>query len=82
MPAVDLIRDKIAKLYETNPNIHVNVSLTHPKLCLINVPAVIRGVYPHIFRIEEQSDGASKCHTLQYNDVLTRRIEIIELDQK
>lgn len=81
MPTVDAIRAKIAKLYETNPNIHVNVSLTHPKICLVSVPAVIQGVYPHIFRIEERSEGSPRCYTLQYNDVLTHRIEILELDQ-
>ena len=36
----------------------------------------------HIFRIEERSDGSVKYHTLQYNDVLTRRIEILELNEQ
>lgn len=81
MSAVDSIRSQIEGLYRTDPHIHVNVSLTHPKLCLIDVPAVLCGVYPHIFRIEEHSDGMTRCHTLQYNDVVTHRIEILELKQ-
>jgi len=39
---------------------------------------VIKGVYPHIFQIEERSSGSTKCHTLQYTDVLLHHIEIVE----
>ena len=79
MSATDSIRLRIEQLYKTNPHVHLNVSLSHPKLTLVNVPAVILGVYPHIFRIEECCDGMPKCHTLQYSDVVTKRIEILEL---
>lgn len=79
MNALDVIKYKIKKLYNTNPNIHVNVSITRPKVVLKNEPATIKNIYPHIFQIEEHSSGTPRCHTLQYSDILTKQIEIVEL---
>lgn len=79
MNALDVIKYKIKKLYNTNPNIHVNVSITRSKVALKNEPAIIKNIYPHIFQIEEHSSGAPRCHTLQYSDILTKQIEIVEL---
>lgn len=79
MTALDIVKSKIIKLYKTNPNIHINVSMTNPRVNLSNEPVVIKGVYPHIFQIEERSSSSPKCHTLQYNDILLHYIEIIEL---
>ena len=79
MTVLDVVKNNIRKLYETNPNIHVNRSIAHPRLQLQNDPAVIKSVYPHVFRIEEYSSGTPECHTLKYADILTHQIEIIEL---
>ncbi len=79
MSALDLIKSQIKALYETNPNIHINISLSHPRLSFTNDPVVIKGVYPHVFRIEETSSGVPKCHTLQYTDVLTGQVSIEEM---
>lgn len=73
------IKDKIKKLYKNNPNIHINVFMKRPNICLRNEPAIIKGVYPHIFQIEERSSGVSKCYTIQYTDILTKCIEIVEI---
>ena len=81
MDALDLIRQKIRFLYEHNPNIHINLTMTHPKVDLKNSPAVIRGIYPHVFRIEECVSGYPQCHTLQYKEILTGQIEIVELKE-
>lgn len=81
MTSLDIIKNKIQRLYKTNPNIHINVAITSPKVNLKNEPVVIKGVYPHIFQIEERSSGSTKCHTLQYTDVLLHHIEIIELGE-
>jgi len=81
MTSLDIIRDNIKKLYETNPNIHIDVAITSPKVNLKNQPVVIKGVYPHIFQIEETSSGSPKCHTLQYADVLLHHIDILELEK-
>lgn len=79
MSALDLIKSQIKALYETNPNIHINISLSHPRSSFTNDPVVIKGVYPHVFRIEETSSGVPKCHTLQYTDVLTGQVSIEEM---
>lgn len=79
MTALDRIKDQIARLYKTDPNIHVSLSLSRPKLEIKNDPAVIKNVYSNVFRIEERSTGAPQCHTLQYTDILTGQIAIAEL---
>ncbi len=73
------LREKIKKLVSQNANIHINVSLSKPKLNLKNEPVKITGVYAHIFQIEEYSTGVPVRYTLQYADVIIKRIEIIEL---
>ena len=59
--------------------IRINVSLRQPKLHLNDVPVKITGVYRHIFQVEEDSSGQPKRHALQYADVLTHDIEILDL---
>jgi uncharacterized protein Veg len=81
MATESYIRAQILQLFQTNPNIHMNVSLSRPKLVLENAPAKILSVYPHIFQIEECSCGAPKKHILQYSDILTRHIVITELEE-
>ena len=72
------IRKRILERYRSNPKIRINVSITQPKLRLSNVPVEITGVYAHIFQIEETSSGQPKRHALQYTDVLTHNIEILD----
>lgn len=79
MNTLERIRERIRRRYEADPLVHLNVSLAHPKLELRGVPAVIKDVYPHVFRIEETSSGVPQCHTLQYTDVYTGHVEILEL---
>lgn len=81
MANIEYIKRKIKKLYETNPNVHINVKLTHPKLTVNTTPAVIKGVYPNIFRIEENISGHPRCHTVQYTEVLLGQVNISELGQ-
>ena len=78
MNTIDSIKKGIHTLYKTNPNIHVNVSISNKKVNLRNKAAVIKGVYPHVFRIQNSSDSR-ECYTLQYIDVLTGTIDILEL---
>ena len=79
---IDEIKSRIKALYETNPQIHMNVTLSRPKVNLQNDAVTIKGVYPHVFIIEEYSKGTPHCHTLQYVDVFTKRIEILELENE
>ena len=80
MTLLDKIKSEIRRLYETNPDITVNLVMNSPKVCLNNCPAIIKGVYPHIFQIEEHSSDSPKCYTIQYTDILTGHIEIAELN--
>jgi len=73
------IRQRILERYQSDPNIRINVSLRQPRLHLNNVPVKITGVYRHIFQVEEDSSGQSKRHALQYADVLTHDIELLDL---
>ncbi len=82
MNALDLIREKIKHLYNTNPQVHLNVNIKRPRVILENSEATITGVYPHIFIIEECTSGTPKQHTLQYTDVLIKNIVILELEEK
>ena len=75
MAALDIIKMKMKQLYETQPNVHVNMVLDKKKT--YNEPVVITGVYAHIFRIE---DKHGESHTMRYGDLLTRSIEIAELN--
>ena len=73
------IRQRISDRYRSDPNIRINVSLRQPKLHLNDVPVKITGVYRHIFQVEEDSSGQPKRHALQYADVLTHDIELLDL---
>ncbi len=75
------IMEKVKELYLSNPNVHLDVSITKPKkLLLKNTPATITGVYRHIFQVVESTEGIQRIHTLQYSDILTQQIKIYELD--
>jgi len=75
---LEQIRQRILERYLSDPNIRINVSLRQPRLHLNNVPVKITGVYRHIFQIEEVSSGPPKRHALQYTDVLTHDIELLD----
>lgn len=79
MNTVDVIKIKMEHLYKLNPNIHVNVSMTSPKVKLENEPVVIKGIYRNFFQIEEKSSGLARLRTHPYCDIITKRIEIKEL---
>ena len=80
--AMNVIRERIARLYEIDPHIHVNVNMKKPKVELKNDSAIISGVYRYIFIVTEKSSGKVQSHTLQYADVLTGQVEILELNFK
>lgn len=75
---LEQIRQRISERYRSDPKIRINVSIAQPKLHLSNVPVVITGVYRHIFQVEETSSGQPKRHALQYADVLTHNIKILD----
>lgn len=78
MTQPDMIKKKVAYLCTTSPKIHINVRLTHPRPEMKNDLVEIKGVYKNIFCIEETTTGMPRTHSLQYVDILTHDIEIIE----
>ena len=81
MSLLDDIRARVLYLYKTDPRIHINVtSKSREKTELNNIPAVIKGVYPHMFQIEDRSGKAHKTYMHQYADIVTKEIEIKELE--
>ena len=78
------IRAKIQHLYEVSPNIHVNVRERHPRTTrkiITNIPVVIKGVFPNVFQIEDSSSGKPRLYLHQYNEIVTKEIEIIEFSE-
>ena len=81
MDSMDYIKSGIEKLFNTNPNIHISVSRTHPKVIVDASPARIVGVYKNIFQVEECEGGKMPTrHTFQYGEVLIGQVKIEELD--
>ncbi len=80
MTSLDLIKQKINTLYQTHAVIHISIAMSHPKVSVRNDLAVISGIYPHIFQVEE-CGGKGRRHTLQYTDILTENVKIAELDE-
>ena len=81
MHTIQYIKREIKNLYETNPNIHVNVKASRSKSLVEMAPAVIKNVYPKFFCIEECSNGYTKTHSVQYAEVLMGNVRIVELEQ-
>ena len=81
MDSMDYIKSCVEKLFKTNPNIHISVSKTHPKVIVDASPAKIVGVYKNIFQVEEcEGSKMPTRHTFQYGDVLIGQVKIEELD--
>ncbi len=76
------LKKQIKELYETNPIIHLDVVLSRHKFPIKNAEAKIKGVYPHIFQVEENANGLIKCHTIQYTDLLIGNIVISEIEKE
>jgi len=80
MTQTDYVKSKIEKLYKTNPNIHIQYAAITPRGVTESIPATITGVYKHIFQIEESSSGKARKYTVQFAEVIMRRIVIKEID--
>lgn len=76
---IEEAKKQINNLYHTNPDIHISISISRPRVELKNAPAVISGVYPNFFRIEEKNSGFLRSHTVRYADLATNLLEIAEL---
>ena len=82
MNSLTAIKQGINYLFKTHPNVHVNVSLTQPKIHLMNHPVTITGVYPNIFQLEDRTGECPSSHIVQYVELMMGNVEIKELMQK
>lgn len=78
MSDLDKLKQTISDLFHTDPHIHVNVSISRPKIHLVNQEATITNVYPNIFVIE----SGGNQYTIKYLDLFTDAVEISEVGEE
>lgn len=79
MTAMERIKARVNELFLEGNEIHVSIILSHPRIHLENAVCVIKGVYPHIFMIEQIDLERPVSYSLQYTDLLTECVKIKEL---
>lgn len=79
MTEIERIKARIDTLFKENERIHITVTTSRPRIYLKDFPVVIKGVYPHVFRVEEIGVENPHCYTFQYTDLLTNDVKISEL---
>ncbi len=76
----EVIRNKIQFLYRKHPHIHVNILVKRPRrVILTDLPVIITGVYPHMFKVEYTNNSVIRSYMHQYTDLITKDVEILEL---
>ena len=73
---IDTYKAYIQEIYEHNPQVILNIALSHSKV-VQDAPATIIGVYRNCFCVEESSTGTRQCHTFSYADLLTGRVHVV-----
>ena len=79
MNTENYLKEKLEKLCERDPYIHIDVNLSKPHVELSNVRVKIIGVYRHIFQIETEKNGKTDRYSLQYGDIIAGIAKIAEL---
>ncbi len=79
---LDALRERIRTMQQTKETIHVSLNNSHPKVCLIDVPAVVQYASSQIFWIEREDKKQLFCNSFQYADLMTGRIQIRELTEE
>lgn len=77
--SLDALRERIQKMQKSKETIHVSLNNSHPKVSLIDVPAVVKYASAQIFWIERTDHKQLFCNSFQYADLMTGRIQIREL---
>lgn len=77
---IDQYKEQIKRLYENNTKIHMDVTLSYPRLTLTNEEAIITAVYRNLFQIEENKNGETNRHTISYTDLITKQVVIKEIE--
>ncbi|MBR2930227.1 MAG: hypothetical protein IKC32_03250 [Clostridia bacterium] len=77
MPSVsdlESVRELVREKYASGEPVLISVCVRRPRIELDSVKVVIKGVYPHFFRIETPEN---ESFSLQYNDVLMGKIRFL-----
>ncbi len=78
MTAMEKIKARVKELFLLGDKIHVTITLSHPRIHLNDAPCIIKGVYPHIFVVEQIGADIPSSYSLQYTDLLTECVKIKE----
>ena len=71
-------REAILKLYAEGTEVRMNIRLQKPRTELLGIACVIKGAYPHMFRIEASLTDCKKIYSIQYSDLITGKAEILD----
>lgn len=82
MKTVEEVKERIEALFREEREIHIDITMSRPRLIVRGTPARIKAVYPNLFRVEENDIGAPRCHLVRYSDVLIGQVKIAELDKR
>lgn len=74
-PTVESCKAHIQALYDTHPQVCLNIALSHSKV-VQDAQGTIIGVYRHCFCVEEHTTGTPQRHTFTYADLLTGRVSV------
>ncbi len=73
------LKNKLQRLYESKPDIHLTAILPRYPLKLADIDAKIVGVYAHVFCVEVNQNGMAKRYFFQYGEIMTHNVIIAEL---
>ena len=74
---INTVRDRIAKLFSLNKEIHVTVRVKRKNVK--SAPSMILGVYKNFFTVKSKVNFYEEEFTISYIDILIGNIEIDEL---
>lgn len=72
---IESCRARILAIYESNPHVRLNLSLSHSKV-VQDAQATIVGVYRHVFCVKETCGDVPQRHTFTFADLLTRWMRV------
>ena len=81
MQDINVIKEKIKKLYENGASISICVHSSRPKIEVDGASVSIKGVYKNLFTIEAIENGLKKTYTVPYADVFIGKVKILELEK-
>lgn len=81
MNQIDIVKSNIRALYRDKQVVHAIIRSHRSKAEEQNVLSIIvKAVYANVFEVEEINAPKPKIYTFQYVDVITKEIDIKELE--